>query len=120
MSRILIVEDEEVLADSLQDIFQGEGHQVSAVYDGRQALEALARERVDLVLLDLMLPLVDGIAILEALRRDWPTTAVIVVTASSRTALKDLAVEGYLRKPFSLEALLRKVKAALAAPAATG
>ena len=113
MSRMLIVEDEEVLADSLQDIFLGEGHQVRTVHNGRDALQELARQRVDLVLLDLMLPLVDGVSVLEALRRDSPSTAIIVVSACARSTLRGLPVEGYLRKPFSLDALLGQVKSVL-------
>ena len=116
MSHILIVEDEEVLADSLQDILLGEGHQVRTAYNGRAGLEELARERVDLVLLDLMLPLLDGTSLLEVLRRDSPTTVVVVVTACTRDILRGAAVEGFLRKPFSLDTLLNKVKSVLAVP----
>lgn len=114
MSRILIVEDEEVLADSLQDILEDEGHQVSTARNGLDALDQLARERPDLVLLDLMLPLVDGLTVLRTLQRDSPATAVVVVTSCAREALQGLPVQGFLRKPFSLDALLGAVKAVLA------
>jgi two-component system response regulator AtoC len=113
MSRILIVEDEEVLTDSLRDILEGEGHQVLTARNGRDALDTLARERLELVLLDLMLPLVDGLEVLEALRRDRPSTAVIVVTSFGREALKGQPVQGFLRKPFTLEALLGAVNRVL-------
>ncbi|WPB76311.1 response regulator [Archangium violaceum] len=119
MSRILIVEDEEVLTDSLRDILEGEGHQVLTAHNGLDALGTIGRERLDLVLLDLMLPLVDGLEVLETLRRDAPATPVLVVTSCGREALKGQPVQGFLRKPFSLEALLRALKAVLhpAAPA---
>ncbi|WP_047861559.1 response regulator [Archangium gephyra] len=110
MSRILIVEDEEVLTDSLRDILEGEGHQVLTAQNGLDALGTIARERLDLVLLDLMLPLVNGLKVLEAVRRDAPSTAVIVVTSCGREALEGQPVQGFLRKPFSLEALLGAVK----------
>jgi DNA-binding response OmpR family regulator len=116
MSRILIIEDEEVLADSLQDILEGEGHQVRTARNGLDALDVLAREKPDLALLDLMLPLVDGLTVLKALRRDSPSSAVVVVTSCSREALRDLPVQGFLRKPFSLEALLGAVKKVLSVP----
>lgn len=116
MSRILIIEDEEVLADSLQDILEGEGHQVHTARNGLDALDVLSRERPDLVLLDLMLPLVDGPTVLRALRRDAPSTAVVVVTSCSREALQGLPVQGFLRKPFSLDALLGAVKKVLSVP----
>jgi DNA-binding response OmpR family regulator len=116
MSRILIIEDEEVLANSLQDILEGEGHQVRTARNGLDALDVLAREKPDLALLDLMLPLVDGLTVLKALRRDSPSSAVVVVTSCSREALQDLPVQGFLRKPFSLEALLGAVKKVLSVP----
>jgi DNA-binding response OmpR family regulator len=117
MSRLLIVEDEEVLADSLQDILKNEGHQVFTVHDGKAAVEAFLRERPDLVLLDLMLPRLDGASVLERLRRDQPTAAVLILTTSSREALRGQSVQGFLQKPFSLEALLEAVRSAL--PAST-
>ena len=117
MSRILIVEDEQALADSLQDIFLYEGHQVSIAHNGRAGLAQLSRAPVDLVLLDLMLPLMDGVAMLEALRRDSPRTPVLVVTACTRDVLRGMPVEGFLRKPFSLDTLLVRVKALLGTPA---
>jgi CheY-like chemotaxis protein len=114
MSRILIVEDEEVLTDSLQDILQGEGHQVLTAHNGLDALDTLTREKqLDLVLLDLMLPLVDGLTVLKTLRRDSPSTAIVVVTSCAREALRGEPVQGFLRKPFSLEALLTAVNAVL-------
>jgi DNA-binding response OmpR family regulator len=114
MSRILIVEDEEVLAASLKDILEGEGHHVLTARNGLDALELLGRERPDLMLLDLMLPLMDGLTVLKQLRRELPTTAVVVVTSCARAVLGDIPIQGFLRKPFSLDALLGAVKNALA------
>lgn len=120
MSRILIVEDEEILKDALQDILQGEGHQVLTAHNGLDALGTLAREKqLDLVLLDLMLPLVDGVTVLETLRREAPSTAVIIVTSCAPESLRGQPVQGFLRKPFSLEALFRAVRAVLQAPPAS-
>ncbi|MCY1073641.1 response regulator [Archangium lansingense] len=113
MSRLLIVDDEEILTDSLQDILEGEGHRVLTAHNGMAALDTLAREQLDLVLLDLMLPLVDGLTVLETLRRDTPSTAVLVVTSCASEALQGQLVQGFLRKPFSLTALLRAVEAVL-------
>ncbi|MFY0526394.1 response regulator [Archangium gephyra] len=113
MSRILIVEDEEVLTASIRDILEGEGHQVLTAHNGMDALDMLARERLDLVLLDLMLPLVDGLTVLQRMQRESPSTAVVVVTSCGREALEGRPVQGFLRKPFSLEALLGAVKRVL-------
>ncbi|HZH14293.1 MAG TPA: response regulator [Archangium sp.] len=113
MSRILIVEDEEILTASLRDILEGEGHQVLTAHNGMDALDTLAREPLDLVLLDLMLPLVDGLTVLQRLQRDAPSTAVVVVTSYGREALEGQPVQGFLRKPFSLDALLSTVRSVM-------
>ncbi|ATB30501.1 response regulator transcription factor [Melittangium boletus] len=113
MSHILIVEDEDVLADSLQDILLSEGHTVRIARNGLDALELLSQGQTELVLLDLMLPQVDGVSVLQHLRRTSPDTRVIITTSCSREALRGHAVEAYLRKPFTLEALLGAVETAL-------
>lgn len=118
MSDILVVEDEEILAEALEDILRSEGHRVRKAHNGREALESLALGRVDLVLLDMMMPVMDGHAVLEVLRRDSPTTAVLVVTSAARDILRGQHVEGFLRKPFSLDGMLAKVRAVLELQAA--
>lgn len=114
MRDILIVEDEEILAEALQDILHSEGYRVSVAHNGREALKSLTQGRVDLVLLDMMMPLVDGNEVLGVLRRDHPGTAVLVVTSASRDILRGQPVEGFLRKPFSLDELLGRVRTVLA------
>jgi DNA-binding response OmpR family regulator len=114
MSRILIVEDEELLADTLKDVLSSEGHEVRAVHNGRDALTVLERERPDVLLLDLMLPLVDGLDVLDAVGRLSPGTAVMVETSCAPDVLEGRRVHGFLRKPFSLDQLLNTLKAVLA------
>ena len=116
MSRILIVEDEELLADTLKDVLGSEGHEVRAVHNGRDALTVLERERPDLLLLDLMLPLVDGLEVLEAVGRLSPGTAVVVETSCTPDVLEGRRVQGFLRKPFSLDQFLTTLRAVLARP----
>jgi DNA-binding response OmpR family regulator len=116
MSRLLIIEDEELLASSLRDILEGEGHHVLMARNGLDAQEMLEREKPDLVLLDLMLPLVDGVTVLKHLRRDAPDLAVVVMTSCAPQVLEQLPVQGFLRKPFSLDALLDTTRALLAQP----
>jgi DNA-binding response OmpR family regulator len=114
MSRILIVEDEELLADTLRDVLSSDGHEVRTVHNGRDALKALERERPDLLLLDLMLPLVDGLEVLQAVERLSPGTAVVVETSCTPDVLEGRHVHAFLRKPFSLDQLLDTLKAVLA------
>jgi DNA-binding response OmpR family regulator len=114
MSRILIVEDEELLADTLKDVLGGEGHEVRTVHNGRDALTALEREQPDVLLLDLMLPLVDGLAVLDAMGRLSPGTAVLVETSCTSDVLEGRRVHGFLRKPFSLDQFLTTLRTVLA------
>ena len=113
MSRILIVEDEDLLADTLRDVLSSEGHDVRAVHNGRDALTLLERERPDLLLLDLMLPLVDGLEVLQAVERLSPGTAVVVETSCTPEVLEGRHVQGFLSKPFTLDEFLETLKAAL-------
>ncbi|MBM7111931.1 response regulator transcription factor [Archangium primigenium] len=113
MSHILIVEDEEVLADSLRDILTSEGHEVRVARTGFEALEQLAQRAPDVLVLDVMLPGVDGTKVLDQLRGSAPHTRVVIETSCSREALKGRPVEAYLRKPFSLDDLLSAIAGAL-------
>ncbi|WP_434386120.1 response regulator transcription factor [Melittangium boletus] len=113
MSHILIVEDEEVLADSLRDILTSEGHEVRVARTGFEALEQLALRAPDVLVLDVMLPGVDGTKVLDQLRGSAPHTRVVIETSCGREALKGRPVEAYLRKPFSLDELLGAIEGAL-------
>jgi DNA-binding response OmpR family regulator len=114
MSRILIAEDEDLLADTLKDVLSSEGHEVHTVHNGRDALTLLERERPDVLLLDLMLPLVDGLEVLQALERLSPGTAVVVETSCTPEVLEGQRVHGFLRKPFTLDQFLNTVRSVLA------
>jgi DNA-binding response OmpR family regulator len=113
MSRLLIVEDEEVLADSLQDILEHEGYAVRVARNGKDALDAIRQEPPELLVLDLMLPLVEGVDVLRGLRGVSPSSRVVITTSCSRGALKGESVDAFLRKPFTLDALLDAIRDAL-------
>ena len=114
---ILIVEDDENLRLALEDNLEDEGYQVTAVANGKDAITALIRGGIDLVVLDIMLPDTDGYSICRRIRKEgWPPR-VLMLTA--RTLESDL-VEGfesgaddYLAKPYRLRELLVRVKALL-------
>ncbi|HKH45636.1 MAG TPA: sigma-54 dependent transcriptional regulator [Thermoanaerobaculia bacterium] len=107
---ILIVDDEEVLQDVLSVLIRKEGHHTISAYSGEEALEILEREDVDLVLLDLMLPGMHGMQVLQHIRQRWPDQVVIVITAySSIESAIDAMREGafhYIPKPFKNEEVL--------------
>ena len=103
--RILIVEDETALADALTEILTQNGYLADAVYTGTDGLDYIRTGIYDLILLDIMLPGVDGLTILKTIRREKIHTPVILLTAKSElsdiiTGL-DAGSEDYLPKPFS-------------------
>jgi DNA-binding response OmpR family regulator len=114
--RILLVEDEKGLAEALQQILTKEGHGADAVFDGEAGL-AYARTGIyDLVILDIMLPKLDGLEVLTRLRKEGLATPVILLTArgtvADRVAGLDRGADDYLPKPFATEELLARIRAA--------
>ena len=124
MAHILVVEDNEDLAFGLSRSLEGEGHTVDVAPDGATGAR-LARERCPaLVLLDLMLPGLDGFATLEAIRRAGLSMPVIVLTARGAEVDKvhglRLGADDYVTKPFGLSELMARVAAQLRRAATTG
>lgn len=113
---ILVVEDEPSLQETLAYSLKKDGYAVEAVGDGRSALEAARRLRPDLIILDLMLPEIDGFEVTRILRREM-TTAIIMLTARDdeidRVVGLEVGADDYLTKPFSMRELLARVKAQL-------
>ena len=112
--RVLVVEDEERIARFLVKGLRRAGHAADHAATGHAALDALARERYDVVTLDLRLPDVDGLDVLRALRTRGHATPVIVLTAYSSDAADEavaLGARALLGKPVPLPALLARVEA---------
>ena len=117
MSRILIVEDEPDLAFSLEEDLRRQGHQPQVAIDGEQGLAIALGGEWDLVLLDVMLPKLDGFEVCSELRRRGVSTPVIMLTARSQEAEKilglDSGADDYVTKPFSLRELRARIRAHL-------
>ena len=117
MSRILIVEDEPDLAFSLEEDLRRQGHQPVVAVDGEQGLAMASRGEWELVLLDVMLPKLDGFEVCSELRRRGVTTPVIMLTARTQEAEKilglDSGADDYVTKPFSLRELRARIRAHL-------
>jgi CheY-like chemotaxis protein len=117
-NRILIVDDDEILRDLLAMHLEIEGYDVLAAPDGQEALALLGREPVDLVLLDLMMPVMDGVRFIEALSEAPHRPAVVVLSAAGHgereRSLKQAGARFVIRKPIEPAELLRCVGSALA------
>lgn len=117
MTKVLIVEDEETLARNLADKLRGEGFTVQTAGDGEEGLEQLRSEPPDLVVLDIMLPRLDGLSLCRIIRRE-PATAhipIIMLTARGTEVDKIVGLESgaddYVVKPFGLGEFLARVRA---------
>mgnify|MGYP001281167722 CR=1 FL=1 len=117
MSRILIIEDETPMRTALADVLDGEGFRPLTAADGEIGLRKAAAEKPDLILLDIMMPKLDGFAVCAELRRLGHAVPVLMLTAKGqiedRVAGLDVGADDYLVKPFSTEELLARVRALL-------
>ena len=115
--RILIIEDETPMRTALTDLFASEGFRVLAAADGESGLKRALAEKPDLILLDVMMPKLDGFALCAELRRLENNSPVLMLTAKGqiedRVAGLDVGADDYVVKPFSTEELLARVRALL-------
>ncbi|MBC7105896.1 MAG: sigma-54-dependent Fis family transcriptional regulator [Firmicutes bacterium] len=117
MARILVVDDEESVCRMLRDVLADAGYQVEVAEDGRQALELITGVYYDAVLLDIRMPELDGVQVLEAVRQNGGQVPIILMTAygTTETAIRamKLGAFDYVLKPFHLEELLLTVERAV-------
>jgi two-component system, OmpR family, alkaline phosphatase synthesis response regulator PhoP len=110
---ILLVEDEENLQEALKLNLELEGYSVSSAYDGTQALKMAEQEYFDLLILDVMLPELDGITVCETVKLKTPDMPILILSAKNSSADRVLGLkkgaDDYLTKPFNLEELLLRV-----------
>ena len=112
--KVLVVDDESNIVDILRFNLQREGYEVLAAYDGQEGLEKARNEGPDLILLDVMLPLMDGFQVCEELRKTDRLTPIIMLTAREeerdRVMGLELGADDYVVKPFSVRELLARVR----------
>jgi DNA-binding response OmpR family regulator len=117
MSRkVLIVDDEPSIIVALQFLMEQNGYATVVAFSGEEAMEAVAAHHPDLILLDIMLPVVDGFEVCQRVREnpDWNNIRIVMVTAlgneANVTKGLDLGADAYITKPFSNADLVAKVK----------
>jgi two-component system response regulator MprA len=117
LARVLVVDDEPALRDALESSLAFEGYDVATACDGLEALDAVAANHPDLVLLDIMMPRMDGLTTVRRLRSRGDTVPVLMLTArdavGDRVTGLDVGADDYLAKPFELDELLARVRALL-------
>jgi DNA-binding response OmpR family regulator len=117
MARILVAEDEPDMLMGLRDNLQYEGHEVIEATDGEQTLQRATQDRPDLILLDVMMPKLDGIAVCRKLRESGFNVPVIMLTAKSQeidiVRGLEAGADDYMTKPFGVRELVARVKVAL-------
>lgn len=114
--KILIVDDEPSIIVALQFLMEQNGYETIVAFSGEEAMEAVARHRPDLILLDIMLPIVDGFEVCQRVREnpEWKGIRIVLVTALGSdvnvTKGLDLGADAYVTKPFANVDLVAKVK----------
>lgn len=113
-ANILLVEDEENLHDTLKLNLEMEGYSITSAYTGNQALKAIQNEYFDLIIMDIMLPEIDGISVTENIRVQQLEVPVLILSAKNTGADRVLGLkkgaDDYMTKPFNLEELLLRVE----------
>jgi DNA-binding response OmpR family regulator len=116
LSKVLVVDDERTLVDTIKYNLLKNGYDVCVAYDGVEAVEMARQERPDLVVLDVMLPTLDGFDVCRAIRKDM-SVPVLMLTAKDEEIDKilglELGADDYMTKPFSMRELMTRVKAML-------
>ncbi len=113
--RILYAEDEKAINEAVTEILIKNNYAVDSVYDGAEALEYISVTEYDIIVLDLMMPKVDGITVLKTIRRQKIATPVLILTAKAELEDKiaglDYGADDYLTKPFETKELLARLRA---------
>lgn len=113
--RVLLAEDEKALSRALTAILERNHYSVDAVFDGQETLEYLAADNYDCVILDIMMPKIDGITVLKEIRKQGNRIPVLMLTAKSEVEDKVLGLDSgandYLTKPFHSKELLARIRA---------
>lgn len=116
-AKILVVDDEPSIVELLKYNLENSGYEVKQAYDGEEALNIVSKERFDLIILDLMLPKIDGIEVCKRLKEEYFHIPIIMLTAKSSEADKvlglNIGADDYITKPFSIKELIARVNALL-------
>lgn len=115
--KVLLIEDDERIADPLREELEHQQYVVQTALDGENGLRLAQKDHFDLILLDIMLPKIDGITVCRRLRESGCTSAIVMITAKDQTANKilglDSGADDYMVKPFEVDELLARMRAVM-------
>lgn len=122
MANILIAEDNALVRSALADMLEHAGHQVAQACDGKEALDALETAPADLVVMDIFMPVMDGIELIRHIRKAWPDQKVLALSGGgarlgadiATTMVSDLGANVVMQKPVDNDSLLGNINALLA------
>lgn len=117
---ILIADDEELLCVTIAGFLRDDGYRVTVVHDGAEVAPVIQQEKIDLVLLDLMMPKMNGIDTLVQIKKESAQTRVIMLSGYGTEEYvrksEELGSDGFINKPFGVETLMRHIKNVLSKP----
>lgn len=115
--RILVVDDESIVRVSCKRILEPEGFHVDIAADGYEAIELIKKQAYDIIITDLKMPKMDGLEVLQWIKRNSPASKVVVITGFSTPEIAERSVEAgatkYLEKPFTPETLISVIQSAI-------
>ena len=118
-ARILVVDDEEVVRLSCHRVLSGAGYWVETAPDGVEAMRICRKEPYDLIIIDIMMPELDGFTVIQAIREERPDTPFIIITGLDQTSMSiragEMGAAAYIGKPFDPDELLTRVAHVLSA-----
>jgi CheY-like chemotaxis protein len=113
VKKILVVDDEKEINETLSEILSAQGHKMFSAFDGEEAIKILKENAIDLVLLDIRMPKVDGIEVIKAIKQLSPQPKVMVITGFADSYLekvKQLGVDGFFVKPVRLDSIIKRMR----------
>jgi len=115
--KVLVVDDDAVVGHSINRVLTGQGYQVQEAVSGMEALEALGRQRYDMVFTDIRMPGMDGLDMAARMKKSYPETPVVVITGygteASEKQASEIGVAGFLRKPLSPDTIIENAERVL-------
>ncbi len=117
--KVLIVDDDQLVRQIVQEILSDENYEIQLAKDGKDALESIHRDQPDIIILDIMMPIMDGLDVSKHLKSNRTTASIPIIMLTARTSISDkfdgfdAGADEYISKPFDADVLQKRVKSLL-------